>query len=307
MKPIINNRVPHCFIARAGKGLLMIVLFILLRPALLEGQGQTQTPPYSGFEQHTLIGNYQPDKLTTRKTCVAPWGLTQEQIILDGTVSDQKGVIIPNTTLSFINNVTGKQEIVASDATGHFLLEMQLPGEIQPEPSHSIIISGSWSQCSSIFDGNLYNIFQPYDGRGDVPLGEKDRGDPSKATVPGNSLNGSSALDIFKFPKTLPEDTFSVVRQEFRTTIELLNWLNDQSSKRLKLVAMVSASDYKSFFIFAKSTATGALPYCHIFEISAPNNEADLKAALLAHAADTFVGMHKISTNSVALVFRNGN
>jgi hypothetical protein len=93
----------------------------------------------------------------------------------------------------------------------------------------------------------------------------------------------------------------TLIDQDFNDASGLQKWLNQRAVQKMRLVAIVPIRETESFFAFIP--CRGNAPTHIVADVNGPLDSTDLENRLNAQPNRIFVGVHRFSQQSYAIVF----
>lgn len=101
------------------------------------------------------------------------------------------------------------------------------------------------------------------------------------------------------------ERTAEVIKSTFQDEVKLQMWINAQAEKGKRLRAIIPV-EYQTSLFLIESSGTGAVTPDLVQRVNRPLLGEEVLAHLNLHKDKTFVGLHRLDSNSYLMVFRYG-
>jgi len=207
-----------------------------------------------------------------------PTQLTGSVVI---SVVDSAGAAVPHAAVKIANVNTGVIRSTFTDETGELRVAQLPPGNYQVVVSLSGFAEAR--QDFGVSVGAAQRITVRLAMGGPVPGGE-----PSSGAVPDSAATGVVVLE-----------------KQFSDDLSLQDWLNQQVANNVSLVAIVPQQDKKTLFVMAKAGVRA--PANFVVSVDKAVQADDLQRRIRSHPDQTFVGIHRLSSNTYLMVFRAGS
>lgn len=240
----------------------------------------------------------------------------QIQLSLSGMVRGPLGEAIPAAEVTIRSKDTGFTTTTITDESGRFSKSGLVPGSY----SVSVSVPGfavtrqdvelQVGQTATLeiqlgSDVPVGTASGPSTGRGGG--GASQPSSPSTGRGSGgasrpSSQSGSRSVPAVAQKQNSTSKFTDAIEKTFESDIELTDWLNSMKSQRKRLFRIIPGADMVSLFVFENVKASTKFDYTVIL-VNESLDSTNLLTRINQHSKKTFVGVHRLNSNSYLMVF----
>ena len=240
----------------------------------------------------------------------------QIQVSVSGVVRGPLGEAIPAAEVIIRSKDTGFITTTITDESGRFSKSGLVPGSY----SVSVHVKGfAITQQDIVLQVGQAATLEIQLGS-DVPEGTasgpspgrrsggaSNPSSPSTGRESGGASRPSSQSGNRRVPAVAQKENSTgkftdAIEMIFASDIELTDWLNSMKSQRKRLFRIIPGADMASLFVFENVKATTKFDYTVIL-VNEQLDSTHLLTRINQHSKKTFVGIHKLNSNSYLMVF----